>query len=277
MQIIDGRKIGKEILESVKAQVAGLPFVPVFCDVLVGNDPASVQYVNIKARTAESLGFKFHRAQFPETITTDELVAEIQKLNKVENMCGIIVQLPLPAHLDRQKVLDAILPELDVDCLGSVASGKFYDNENQIGYPTALACAHALDSLGLELQNKKILILGQGVLVGSPVSALLKFRGLSLDVVTRATENKNELLKSADVIISGLGQGKYINGDMIKDGAVIIDAGTSEENGSIVGDVDMESIKDKASFITPTPGGVGPITVAMLFKNVLQVAQGRIQ
>ncbi len=273
MDIIDGRKLNKEILAQVKDEVATLPFIPIFCDVLVGGDPASKQYVQMKAKTAESIGIKFHNANFPGTITTEELIKEIKVLNMIEHMCGIIVQLPLPAHIDRQAVLDAIDPTLDVDCLGSVASEKFYNNENKIGFPTALACMAALDTLNLNLSEKNIVVLGQGLLVGKPVAALLHFRGLQPTLVTRQTENKEELIKNADVLICGTGQGKYITGEMIKPGAVLIDAGTSESNGGIVGDVDLDSVKEVAGFVSPVPGGVGPVTVAMLLKNVLQVAK----
>lgn len=274
MQKIDGRKLSKDILENIKNEVASLPFVPVFCDVLVGEDPSSMQYVRMKSEKAESVGIKFHNATFQVSITTEELISQIQILNKIENMCGIIIQLPLPEHIDRLAVLDAINPQFDVDCLGTIASEKFYNNKNPIGFPTALACMAVLDSLNLDLSDKKILVLGQGTLVGKPVIALLRFRSLDVDIISRSTENKEELIKNADVIISGLGQGKYLTGDMIKDGVVIIDAGTSEENGSIVGDADFESVESKASFITPTPGGVGPVTVAMLLNNVLRVAKG---
>ncbi len=273
MEIIDGRKLQKEILAKVKEDVAKLPFTPIFCDVLVGDDPASVQYVQMKAKTAESIGIKFHNANFDGSITTNELVEEIKKLNKVTHMCGIIVQLPLPSHLDRQTILDAIDSGFDVDCLGSVASEKFYNNENNIGYPTALACMAALDTLSLNLHEKNIVVLGQGLLVGKPVTALLQFRGLTPQIVTRQTEHKEELLKNADVIISGIGQGKFITGEMIKEGSILIDAGTSESNGGIVGDVDLESVENVAGFVSPVPGGVGPVTVAMLLNNVLQVAK----
>lgn len=287
MKIIDGKKLREEILAKIKIEVALLPFVPVFCDVLVGGDPASAQYVRMKNKTAESVGMKFHNASFPSLITTDELIEEIKKLNKVENMCGIIVQLPLPEHLDRRKILDAIDPVLDVDCLGAVASEEFYKGKSDLGFPTALACMALLDSLHLDLEgprqggaSKKIAIIGQGELVGKPVVALLRFRGLTPEIITRKTENKEELIKNADVIISGTGHAKLITGDMIKNGAVLIDAGTSESSkrpaegrASIVGDVDLESVKDIASFVSPVPGGVGPVTVAMLLQNVLKVAQ----
>lgn len=271
--IIDGRKIKSEILENIKKQVKELSFVPVFCDILVGDDPVSAQYVNMKAKTAESVGIKFHRAEFPATITTDELVEEIKKINSLENMCGLIVQLPLPEGIDRDRVLDAIEPDIDVDCLGEKAKELFYSGNTALGYPTALACMMIVDSLGIELFSKNIVVFGQGMLVGKPVKYLLEQRGLNVSTITRKTENKEELFKNADLIISATGQGKYITGDMIKKGAIIIDAGTSESDSGIVGDVDLDTVLDIASYVSPVPGGVGPVTVAMLLSNVLHVAQ----
>ena len=272
-QIIDGKKIKEEILNRVKREVADLSFQPVFCDILVGEDPASIQYVNMKMKRAESVGIKFHSANFKESITTEELIKEIEVLNKIQNMCGIIVQLPLPAHIDRQRVLDSIDPKLDVDCLGSSTSDVFYAGKSVIGFPTAVACMSILDSLNLDLSVKNIVVLGQGLLVGRPVTALLKFRGLDPVIITRQTENKKELIKNADIVISGIGDGKYITGDMIKKSSVLIDAGTSESNAGIVGDVDLESVDGIAGFVSPVPGGVGPVTVATLLSNVLQVAK----
>lgn len=272
-KIIDGKKLAKAIREDIKEEISKLSFRPIFCDVLVGDDPASVQYVQMKGARAEEVGVAFHKANFPATIQTADLITELKNLNKIENMCGIIIQLPLPEHIDRQAVLDAIDPVLDVDCLGSVASEKFYRGENEIGFPTALACMAIIDSLNLDLTNKAIVVQGQGLLVGKPVAALLKFRGLTPIIVTSKTENKEKILKEADIIISGIGKGKYVTGNMIKEGAVIIDAGTSESNGGIVGDVDLESVKGIAGFVSPVPGGVGPVTVAMLLNNVLTVAK----
>ncbi len=276
MEIIDGRKLQKEILSKVKGEVERLPFQPVFCDVLVGDDPASMQYVRMKAKMAESVGIKFHNANFPSSISTEALIKEIKELNKVENMCGIIVQLPLPLHIDRQIILDSINPDLDVDCLGSVASKEFYEGKKErinLGYPTALACMALLDSINIDLAHKNIAVLGRGLLVGKPVASLLKFRGLDPAIVSSQTEGKEEIIKNADVIISGTGKGGYITGDMIKKDTILIDAGTSEDSGSIVGDVDLKSVKDVARYVSPVPGGVGPVTVAMLLKNVLTVAK----
>ena len=296
MQIIDGRKIQKEILAEVRREVSKLSFQPVFTDVLVGDDPASAQYVRMKGKMAESVGIRFHNANFPNSIQTDKLITELKKLNKVKNMCGIIIQLPLPAQIDRQAALDAIDSRLDVDCLGDVASGEFYaglPERLKIGYPTALACMKLLDSIpNIDFKNphrlgeasKKIVVLGQGMLVGKPVATLLKFRGLNPEIVTSKTPDKKAIIKNADVVISGMGRGKYITGEMIKAGAVIIDAGTSEDSkyepgasANIIGDVDTESVQDVASYVSPVPGGVGPVTVAQLLKNVLTVAKSKIR
>jgi len=284
MQIIDGRKIRNEILEEIKQEINALSFTPVFCDILVGEDPASVQYVNMKFKTAVSLGIKFHKAFFKEDISTEDLIKEIQVLNKMENMCGIIVQLPLPLHIDTKKVLNAILSDLDVDCLGEVSSTKFYQGEKVLHLPTASACLYILDSLNIDLNSKNIVVLGQGELVGKPTAFLLKQRGLNVVSLNRESLGKEEIIKDADIIISGIGQASYLKGDMLKPGVILIDAGTSESlgysptgepNNAIVGDVDLDSTKDIASVISPVPGGVGPVTIAMLFKNVLQVAKNK--
>ncbi|MFA6251372.1 MAG: bifunctional 5,10-methylenetetrahydrofolate dehydrogenase/5,10-methenyltetrahydrofolate cyclohydrolase [Candidatus Paceibacterota bacterium] len=276
MTIIDGRKIKDEILEDVKKEVLSLPFIPIFCDILVGSDISSLQYVRMKAKIAESVGIKFRTADFKDEATTEELIEEIENLNRVPHMCGIIIQLPLPEHIDKKSVLDAIRPELDVDCLGMINSENFYNDNSEISFPTALACMAILDSLNVDLSQKKILMLGQGNLVGKPVTHLLKIKGLDVTTVDTRTVNIEELIKNTDVLISAIGQGKFIKGEMVKDGVIIIDAGTSEDNGAVVGDVDLESVIGKASFVSPTPGGVGPVTVAMLLRNVLQVAKNKI-
>jgi 5,10-methylene-tetrahydrofolate dehydrogenase/methenyl tetrahydrofolate cyclohydrolase len=240
-----------------------------------------VQYVGMKMRKAEAVGIHFHKANFASSISTEDLVKEIKILNKFPNMCGIIVQLPLPDSIDTRVVLDSIDPRLDVDSLGSVASGKFYSGKTDVGYPTALACVALLESVGLDLKSKKIVVLGQGELVGRPTSALLEHHGLDPTIVTKKTPNKEEIIKQADIIISGIGKAGHITGDMVKNGVVLVDAGTSESvddrpgsSSGIVGDVDLESVRGVVSYVSPVPGGVGPMTVAMLLNNVLAVAKG---
>ncbi len=277
MKIIDGKKIRDEILAKVKMEVAGLPFQPIFCDILVGDNPTSEQYVRMKARYAESVGIKFHSERFVESSTTKDLIEEIRKINNMKDMCGLIVQLPLPENFNEQEVLNAVSPNIDVDCLNTKTNELFYRGEGEIKFPTALACMHILDSLNIEMMGKNIVVIGQGILVGRPVTYLLEEKGLKVDVVISITEEniKRELIKNADIIISAAGQEKIIKGDMIKPGVVIIDAGTSESGGGIVGDVDIESIIDIECTVSPVPGGVGPVTVAMLLNNVLQVAKSR--
>ncbi len=272
-QIIDGRKIKEEILLDLKSKVENLPFPPVFCDILVGDDTVSSSYVRIKGKAAMSIGIKFKIVNFPISITTEEIIEEIENLNRVPHMCGIIVQLPLPSHIDSRAVLDFINPSLDVDCLGSINSENFYKSKEGFGYPTALACIHIINSLNLDLKNKKIVVMGRGKLVGLPVTYLLSSLGLDVSVLHSQTENPEEVIKNADIIISAIGKAKYIKGHMIKEGSIIIDAGTSEDNGAVVGDVDLDSVMGIASYVSPTPGGVGPVTVAMLLKNVLSEAQ----
>ncbi len=274
MEIIDGRKLRDEILIKVKEGISALNFQPVFCDILVGDNPVSAQYVRMKANKAEEVGIKFHHANFPADITTENLVEKIKDLNKYPDMCGIIIQLPLPASIDRRQVLDAIDPRLDVDCLGQICSEEFYKGNSRFGPPTAVSCMALLDSTGLDLKDKNILILGQGELVGRPTTALCKFRNLIPNILVKDTPNQAEFFKNADVIISGTGAGHLIKGDMIKRGVAIIDAGTSTTPNGIIGDVDMESVKDIAGFVSPVPGGVGPVTVAILLQNVLTVAKG---
>jgi methylenetetrahydrofolate dehydrogenase (NADP+)/methenyltetrahydrofolate cyclohydrolase len=270
--IIDGREIAKGILKEIKTEVAKLDFQPVFCDVLVGEDPASKQYVGMKQKAAERMGFRFRPANYPSDITTDKLIAEIKRISQEPNMCGLIVQLPLPLSIDKQAVLDSIDPRIDVDCTGKVNTDLFYAGNAYVEFPTAAAVMELLDNTKVDLSGKKCLVVGFGQLVGRPVSFLLEQRGLKVDVARSKTENILELMKQADVIVSATGKSKLITGDKIKQGSIIIDAGTSESDGGIVGDVDLESVKEVAGFVSPVPGGVGPVTVAKLLANVLKVA-----
>lgn len=276
MQIIDGKKIRDNILRELKNEIESIPFTPMFCDILVGGDPVSFSYVKIKSKYAESIGIKFREVLFDKESTTETIINEIKNLNNVPYMCGIIIQLPLPSNIDKDKVLDAINTNLDVDCLSKENSDNFYEGKPKYIFPTALAILYILDSLKIDKIDKSILVLGQGKLVGAPVSYLLKNRGYNVKTINSKTENINDLIKNADIIISAIGKGGFIKGDMVKDGVVIIDAGTSEDNGSIVGDIDINSFENKDAIITPCPGGVGPVTVAMLLRNVLESSKFKI-
>ncbi len=276
MQIIDGRKVRDDLLAKLKDRVSALPFQPLFCDVLVGDSDVSAQYVRMKERTAENMGLKVVHGVFPGDITTEALIKELKRLGSLRNMAGLIVQLPLPPHIDSRAVLDAIPPDVDVDATGKVSSELFYAGKPNYLFPTAAACVTLLDSLDLDLTGKKVVVVGKGMLVGRPVAHLLKSRGLDVTSVDRDTPDPDAIYKEADVIITGVGKAKLVHGGNIKKGVVIIDAGTSESNGAIVGDVDRETVEPIAGAISPVPGGVGPVTVSMLMQNVVVSAERQL-
>ncbi len=266
--IIDGKQLAQTLRENIKQRVQALAFKPVLCDVIVGSDPVSLSFVRIKQRTAEEVGLAFKLVQLPETATTQEVIAEIKDIQAEPNLCGLIVQLPLPENVDAESILSAIDAKVDVDQLNP------QNTESNIVPPTAGAILYILDSLNINLAKEKILVVGQGNLVGKPITQLLKKRGLEVSTADAKSTDTAELLQAATVVITGIGKPKSITGDMVSDGVIIVDAGTSESGGSISGDVDFDSALPKARFITPVPGGVGPITVAKLLDNVITVAEG---
>lgn len=271
--LIDGRAIAKEIYESLTARVAGLPFRPVFCDVLVGADPASAQYVRMKAKTAERLGIAFLHAEFPETILEADLKQEIIRLSATSHLSGLIVQLPLPRSFNRAEILNVIDSRVDVDCLTSRNLELFYSGNAAFVPPTPAAVLAVLDSVYKPHLPAQCAVIGQGELVGGPVTYMLKQRGWGVSEITIETENPQQLTALADVIITATGRPSLVTAEWVKPGAVVIDAGTVENAGSIVGDVDGESVAPMVSFLSSTPGGVGPVTIAKLLENVVLVAE----
>lgn len=274
--LIDGKAIAKSTYDTIATRVAQLSFQPVFCDVLVGEDPASVQYVHMKAKKAEQLGFKFLRAQFARTMSENEIVARVRDLSRTPHLSGLIVQLPVPVGFNKQAIVNAISTELDVDCLTERNLELFYAHSLPFVPPTPAAVLALLDSLSLPMsESLRCVIVGHGELVGKPVAYLLKARGMQVDVITKETIHPERVACQADVLITAVGQPRLVTAEWVKEGAVVIDAGTAESEGSVVGDVEAESVQGKASYLSPTPGGVGPVTVARLFWNVLQVAEAK--
>ncbi len=272
---IDGRAIAAALFSNIKARVEKLNFQPLLCDVIAGEDAVSISYVKIKRKFALECGLDFSLVHLQNATTADEVITAIQMEQQKSNLCGLIVQLPLPKQINSEDVLRAINPEVDVDLLNPQSSEKFYENQSSLVPPTPGAIMQILEQLPIDLAKEKILVLGQGDLVGRPVTSLLRAKGYAVDVATGDTPNRLELLKQATVIISGVGKSGVLTGDDVSDGVVVIDAGTSESGGSIYGDVDFETVAPKAKFITPSPGGVGPVTVAKLLENVLNVAEQR--
>lgn len=269
---LDGKKIRNELLSKIKREVAALPFPPVFCDILIGTDAASVQYVEMKNRVAAQLGISVERASFPETATTEMIITKIRSLNANPHLTGLIVQLPLPPHIDKRAVLDAIDPLIDVDATGTENTERFYHDDPRYVFPTASAIMELLSRAGAPDPTQHAVIIGKGELVGRPIAHLLS-KKCTVAVIDKTTSDPESIIRTADIVISAAGQGGLVRGGMVAPGVILIDAGTSESFGSIVGDVDTESMKDIAGMLAPVPGGVGPVTVAMLFKNVLLAAQ----
>ena len=271
--IIDGRKISQQILQSIQERIQHLSFKPVLCDIIVGDDKVSMSYVKIKQRVAEKCGLDFLLVNLPQTSKLSEVVDAIHKVQEDKKLCGLIVQLPLPEHLNTKEILNAIDLKVDVDLLSEKSSEQFYTGSHNLIPPTAAAIWHILQDLKIDLTTKNILVIGQGQLVGMPITYLLKSNGFNVNIATKDTDDIKALTKNADIIISGAGKDKLLNGDMVKDGVIVIDAGTSEVDGGIAGDVDFQSVEPKAQFITPVPGGVGPVTVVKLIENVVTVAE----
>lgn len=272
--IVDGNKIAEGVFKDLRYKISQLKAAgrtPRLVVVLVGTNPASINYVNAKQRRAQQLGLEVEIKKRPENISQRQLVQEIQELNQDPKVSGIIVQLPLPEHLDKEKILDSVSPEVDVDCLTTANREKLAAGEEVKFLPPApQAILRILEDHRVMLRGKSILIVGAGELVGKPLSAMLSREKIKFYLADSQTKNLPELLSQADIVISGVGHANLIRGEMIKAGAVVIDAGTAGEGrGEIHGDVDFPSVVRKAKLVAPVPGGVGPVTIAMLFKNVI--------
>lgn len=272
-EIINGKKIAENILNNIKKEVENYDIKPTLAVIIVGCDPASKVYVKNKIKKSEFLGFNSILKELSENITKEELLDVIRSLNNDKNVNGILLQLPLPKGLDEKDFLDEISPIKDVDGFTTYNSGKLFKGEK----PYAVACTpkgiiKLLESTGINIEGKLAVVIGRSNIVGKPIAALLLQKNATVIQAHSKTKNLPEILKSADIIISATGKEEFIKGDMVKEGAVIIDVGiTRNKNGKLTGDVDFESVSQKASYITPVPGGVGPMTIATLMENTLEL------
>lgn len=272
MILLDGKKLSQRIFDELGAEVSAIKKKIRLGVVVVGKDPVIERFVAQKKKAAEEIGIDVRIYKFDEKITTNELRKRIAELVHEPHNTGVIIQLPLPGHINKQYILNAITPEKDVDALSSRAIGSFIVGKSTIMPPVAGAIKALLEEYEIAYQNKHAAILGVGNLVGRPVALWLLREGVSFSVITQDLDHPEQLLHKADIVISGIGKPHLVKGDMLKNGAIIIDAGTSESSGKLVGDVDSVSVANKASHLTPVPGGVGPVTVAMLLKNLVALA-----
>ncbi len=278
MKIINGKEISLSIREEIKAEAEKLPIRPGLAVILVGSDPASQVYVRNKNKACEEVGFYSEMYTLPEETKMEELLGLIDQLNNSPQIHGILVQLPLPKHLDEEKVILAINPEKDVDAFHPSNVGKI-----MIGNHSFLPCTPAgvmelIARSGIDLCGKECVVIGRSNIVGKPQAMLLLHANATVTICHSRTKNLKEVCSRADVLVAAVGKAKFVKADMVKEGAVVIDVGINrDENGKLCGDVDFESVAPKASFITPVPGGVGPMTITMLMKNTLTAAKNSLK
>ena len=284
MTILDGRKtssdIKDEIAVAVKEIVASGSRAPHLAAVIVGEDGASLTYVGSKVRACKKVGFDSTLVKFPDTVTEDELLNKVHELNNDDKIDGYIVQLPLPSHIDSQKILMAVDPAKDVDGFHPTNFGKMALNLPTFISATPYGIMELLERYNVETEGKHTVVIGRSDIVGRPISILMSRKSnpgnSTVTLAHSRTKNIAELTRQADIIISALGSPNFVKADMVKEGVVVVDVGItrvkddSEKGYKIVGDVDYEGVSKKASHITPVPGGIGPMTIAMLLKNTLQ-------
>lgn len=274
IQVVDGKKIAEEILSGLKIEIQNLGFIPKLVVILVGQNPASLSYIKTKQKMAENIGIAVGLKNYSEDISQTALETEIRSLNSDPLVNGIIVQLPLPAQFDRNGVLNAVEPRLDVDCLTATNIARLAAAKPLYLPPAAAAVMAILEHYKIDLKHKSILLVGSGDLIGKPLAAILKNKNISFKIANRETPDLGRITAESDIIVTGVGKPGLITGNMVKAGAVVIDAGTTgSENGQILGDVAVQSVLEKVALLAPVPGGVGPVTVAMLLANLVHSAK----
>ncbi len=276
-QIIDGKAISARIKDELKQEISALKekgIHPGLAVVIVGNDPASRIYVNLKKRDCEELGILSREYALPEETTEEELLELIDELNRDSSINGILVQLPVPEQIDENKIIAAISPEKDVDAFHAANVGKIMIGTYNFLPCTPAGCMELIASTGVDITGKSCVVVGRSNIVGKPMAMLLLHKNGTVTIAHSKTKNLKEVCASADILVAAVGVPKLIKGDMIKPGAVVIDVGTTKmPDGKLCGDVDFEAASKIAGYITPVPGGVGPMTRVILMKNTVTAAK----
>lgn len=272
--IMDGKKLRDKILEELKIKLANLRLVPKLVVISVGDDPASKIYVNNKKKYAEKIGIEAIILKLPEDVTTDALLDRIDALNRDPAVTAILVQLPLPVHINKLDILSAISPKKDVDGFTPYNSGLLFSGAKPYAYPaTPRGILRLLDEYNIELDGKHVVVVGRSNIVGKPLAQMMLNRNATVTVCHSHTKNLAEITKTADILVSAAG-GKIIEDNMLKSNCVVIDVGIfRDDNGKLRGDVNFETVSKIASHITPVPGGVGPMTIASLMLNTVDLLE----
>lgn len=276
-QIIDGKELAKHIREELKEEVKELKnaeIYPKLAVIMVGDDPASKVYVRNKSIACEDVGIEYEEYLLPAKTTREELLELIEKLNNDERVHGILVQSPLPEGLDANEAFRTILPKKDVDGFHPVNVGKLSLNQDCFVSCTPYGIIKMLEAYNVPIEGANAVIIGRSNIVGKPLAQCLLNKNATVTICHSKTKNLKEITKKADILIAAIGKPKFVTEDMVKENATVIDVGINRnEEGKLVGDTDFENIKEKVSFITPVPGGVGPMTIAMLMYNVVKAAK----
>lgn len=270
--VLDGKKLRDKLLEQLKTKLDGFDKKPTLVVILVGENPASKIYVNNKKKTAEKLGINSVVINYPENISEKELLTKIEELNNDKDVTAILVQLPLPKHISKENVMNTISPQKDVDGFTPYNVGKLFSGETPIVYPcTPKGVLLLLDEYNIGLDGKHAVVVGRSNIVGRPMSQMLLNRNATVTVCHSHTKNLSDIIKTADIVVSAVGK-NIIEGEMLKSDCVIVDVGIfKDENGKTRGDVDFESASKTASYISPVPGGVGPMTITSLMLNTVEL------
>ena len=272
-KIIDGRKIADKILNNLKSKIKNMKEKPGLALVLIGDNPASEIYVSSKERAFKEVEGYCERYNLGSNIGELDLLKLVNDLNQNPKIHGILVQLPLPKQIDENLVTNSILPHKDVDGFTSVNRGHLMSGNTILAPATARAVLHLIESTGTGIEGKNAVVVGRSNIVGKPVALMLLEKNATVTVCHSKTKNIAEHTKKADILVAAAGKPKLITRDMVKQGAVVIDVGINRVNGKIVGDVDFENVREIAGFITPVPGGAGPMTIAMLMENTLKAME----
>lgn len=276
-QIIDGKLVSRQVKERVAGEVSQLKekgVTPGLAVIIVGEDPASQVYVRNKEKACEEVGFYSEKFALPADTTQEELNALIMELNERKDINGILCQLPLPKHLDDKEVINLIDPIKDVDAFHPVNVGAIMIGDYNFLPCTPAGVMELIHSTGVDVAGKKAVVIGRSNIVGKPMAMLLLHENATVEIAHSKTLDLASVASSADILVAAVGRARFVTPDMVKDGAVVIDVGMNrDENGKLCGDVDYEAVKEKCSYITPVPGGVGPMTIAMLMQNTLTAAK----
>ena len=273
-QLINGKEVAEHIKLQVKDEIESLGLKPALAVIVVGDNPASKVYVNNKKKACKAVGIESIEYTLPENTTEDELLNVIDYCNISRCIHGILVQLPLPRHINENKIIERILPEKDVDGFTAINTGKLWQGEECLLPCTAIGIIKMLDYYGYDIAGMNCVVVGRSNIVGKPVAALLLERNATVTICHSKTQNLSDITSKADILIVAVGKPKFITWEMVKQDAIVIDVGINRyENSKLCGDVDFEDVKDKVSAITPVPGGVGPMTISMLMKNTLEAAK----